>query len=433
MGTEITLDVGGMSLTYNRNSIGIDHGSLFQERDRKPIRWPSRDVPDAEIDLLSPFSDSAFVRPLRDVVPRLDLLGFNLERVQREYRSVAETWWHSFDEAEPRPSVMTFTDFRQLATKYPIEALDDAYVEDEDDQSEARGIQGRFAATAVDEIPNYRPDEHSAYSERTYFCSLIDILHPYSTMRILAENKENLDASVVWQYGPLVEAGWAKEHEFNPCARRAETFLIATEGTSDIHILKHARKLLRPQVIDFFRFIDVSESHPFPGTGGLVKFAEGLAKIDVQNQVLFLFDNDAEGLEAHGRLEKLALPKNMRGALLPQLTSFRDFPAHGPEGLAKADINHRAAAIECYLDLNLKGRPPAQVRWTNYKKDLGLYHGALDYKETYAKAFLNQNAESIAAGGYDFSKIRAVVDYLVATCTEIALDQWDGSVAVPGY
>jgi hypothetical protein len=200
-----------------------------------------------------------------------------------------------------------------------------------------------------------------------------------------------------------------------------------------VHILKHALALLRPTIADFFRFIDVSESHPFPGTGNLVKFAEGLAKIDVQNQVLFLFDNDAEGLEAHERVSKLTLPKNMRGAMLPQLTPFRRFPARGPEGLAMADINNRAAAIECYLDLNLKGRGPAQVQWTNYKKDLGIYHGALDCKGFYAKAFLEQTPETIAAGGYDVSKIHAVVDYLVATCTEIALDQWDEGNAVPHF
>ena len=38
MGTEITLEIGGMGITYSKNHIGIDHGSLFQEPDRKPLR-----------------------------------------------------------------------------------------------------------------------------------------------------------------------------------------------------------------------------------------------------------------------------------------------------------------------------------------------------------------------------------------------------------
>src|ERR1700730_1953800 len=112
-----------------------------------------------------------------------------------------------------------------------------------------------------------------------------------------------------------------------PGAGKWQTFLIATEGSSDVHILKHALSLLRPGIADFFRFIDVSESHPFSGTGNLLKFAEGLAKIDVQNQVVFLFDNDAEGLDAHQRLSRLTLPINMRGIMLPELEVFRSFPA----------------------------------------------------------------------------------------------------------
>ena len=38
MGTEITLDVAGMSVTYSKNHRGIDHGSIFQEQDRKAIK-----------------------------------------------------------------------------------------------------------------------------------------------------------------------------------------------------------------------------------------------------------------------------------------------------------------------------------------------------------------------------------------------------------
>jgi len=56
--------------------------------------------------------------------------------------------------------------------------------------------------------------------------------------------------------------------------------------------------------------------------------------------------------------------------VLPELEEFRNFPARGPEGVKSCDINGQAAAIECYLDLNLTGYPPAQVVWSNYKKDI---------------------------------------------------------------
>lgn len=151
-------------------------------------------------------------------------------------------------------------------------------------------------------------------------------------LRVLAGNPANLESHVTWQYGPLVENGWATVDEFVPLARRRETFLIATEGTSDAHILAHAFKLLRPGIADFFRFIDVTERHPFPGTGNLLKFAEGLVKIDVQNQTVFVFDNDAEGAEAFGKLSNYSLPANMRAMVLPALEMFRAFPADTSSG-----------------------------------------------------------------------------------------------------
>jgi hypothetical protein len=51
----------------------------------------------------------------------------------------------------------------------------------------------------------------------------------------------------------LAEIGVRASHRPPPGVRRS----------SDVHILKHALALLRPRIADFFRFIDVSESHPF--------------------------------------------------------------------------------------------------------------------------------------------------------------------------
>jgi len=37
VGTEITLEVGGLTLDWCKNSRGLDHGMLFQAKDRKRI------------------------------------------------------------------------------------------------------------------------------------------------------------------------------------------------------------------------------------------------------------------------------------------------------------------------------------------------------------------------------------------------------------
>ena len=183
---------------------------------------------------------------------------------------------------------------------------------------------------------------------------------------------------------------------------------------SPARILRRALDLLRPDVADFFRFINGEERHHFWGTGNLVRFAEGLVRIDIQNQVLFLLDNDAEGIEAYGKLQELKMPGNLRSMVLPDSEDLRRFPALGPEGLNECDINGRAAAIECYLDLNLPSYPPARVIWSNYKRDIDAWHGALEHKESYDRHFMKQDADSLTSGSYDTSKLTQVLDALIA-------------------
>lgn len=246
------------------------------------------------------------------------------------------------------------------------------------------------------------------------------ILRPESMFIIFGLNAENADAEVEWEFGPIVHAGWVDQGAFHPGARRGQAILVATEGASDARILRRALDALRPDVADFFRFIDGDERHHFWGTGNLVKFAEGLLRIDIQNRVLFLLDNDAEGVDAHGKLQRLSMPPNLRSMLLPSLDEFRNFPALGPEGLNTCDINGRAVAIECYLDLNLPQYPAGRVVWSNYKKEIDAWHGALEFKESYVKHFMAQESASLSSGTYDASKLHKLLDALFAEAAQVA-------------
>jgi hypothetical protein len=426
LGTIIDLTVGGVVVDWSKNSMGIDHGALFQEGDRKRLRSEQIDYGYFDRNNLSPADmEMAFSRSLRTLVPRLELLGFRLETVHRMYQRLAKQWQEDQaalagnDDTLVEP--LSFDEFLSFVRANPIQVLDDSFVHGIDEKAERR-IRGRFDADeSVARIPANPDHSSNAYSERSFFGVLIDFLHPYAALRLLAETPSNLDLDVVWQYGPLVDAGWADVAEFVPCARRAQTVLIATEGTSDVHILSRAIELLRPEVTDFFRFIDVSERHPFSGTGSLVKFAEGLAKIDVQNQVIFLFDNDAEGIDAYETIQRFKLPHNMRTLVLPELEEFRRFPARGPDGVTDCDINGRAAAIECYLDLNLRGYGPAKVIWTNYKKERDIYQGALEYKDSYTRRFLEQTAETVRSGSYEVRKLERVLDVVIGESSQLAM------------
>ena len=440
VGTEINLELGGLSLSWSKNHRGPDHGALFQEIDRGSVRSNQIDYDHFRDQNEDPASmEMAFVRKLKQAVPRLELLGFTLEQARSAYdRWTGECRKEREALADPEdppiPQSLSFEDFCAFANRWPVTELDDTFRGNETAIG-SKNLKGRFIEheTTIERIPRSSDHDDLSWSERSYFGNRINILHPYLMLRILAGNAVNLETDLVWQFGPLVEAGWATAAEFTPFARRTETFLIATEGSSDVHILRHALGLLRPEIADFFRFIDVSERHPFPGTGNLLKFAEGLAKIDVQNQVVFVFDNDAEGTDAFNKVGALALPSNMRAMVLPSLDVFRSFPAKGPQGDHEADINGRAAAIECYLDHRLHEHRPARVIWTNYKKEADTYQGALEFKESYTKAFLSLTPDRLAAKGYDTGNIEQVLDALIQQCVLLASDELAARITALEY
>jgi hypothetical protein len=419
MGTEINLTVGGISLSYSRNHMGVDFGHLFQESDRTRRKMEEinceyyEDNPDEIADL--DVSEMVFARRLGRIVPRLKLLNHSLDTARAEYEAVvAETLeLASYSEPPEQPSLLSFEEFCALACRYPLGELKDGYIEYETPDRD-KVAQGRFADDA-DEFARLPGDRYNDlyYSEKIYLSASLCILSAESMLHVFALNPANANFEVVWEFGPLVNNGSASIGDFQPGARRVQKVLIATEGASDARIIKRSLEVLRPDVADFFNFIDVEERHHFWGTGNLVKFAEGLLRIEIQNKVLFVLDNDVEGVDAYRKLAALALPANMRSMLLPNHEAFASFPARGPEGISLADINGRAAAIECYLDLDLPAFGPAQVLWSNYKKEVGTWHGALEFKESYQRYFDGQSDDALRNGPYQSSKLAKLLDTLI--------------------
>ena len=425
MGTSIELTVGGVSLDYAKNHMGMDWGHLFQDGDLVRRRTSAinydyyaehpQEIAELEI------AELTFIRPLSRVLPRLNLLGYSLEVARAEYQAVLSevaAFDLDCDDDSTSNQALTFEEFCALANRYPLAELSENYVEYE---TENRDIvsQGRLFeyANEFSRIP--RTVTSGLYwSEKSYLSDKLCILSAPSMIQIFGLNPANANAEVEWEFGPIAHAGWVERDAFQAGANRLQAVLVATEGASDARILRRALDVLRPDVADFFRFIDGDERHHFWGTGNLVKFAEGLVRIDIQNRVLFLFDNDAEGVDAFRKIQKLALPSNLRAMVLPSVAELRCFPALGPEGLSVSDINGRAAAIECYLDLNLPQYPPGRVIWSNYKKEIDAWHGALEHKESYVQHFMEQDEASLI-GTYDTTKLTKLLDALISDASQL--------------
>lgn len=132
MGTEITLDVGGISVDYSKNYRGNDHGSLFQETDRRRVRSEQIDYDYFAENGEDPADvEMAFVCKLRDVVPRLELLGFTLRTAEADYaallarrRSTASSDDEDDEDDEDPTDDMSFAEFCAFVGAHAVQDLD---------------------------------------------------------------------------------------------------------------------------------------------------------------------------------------------------------------------------------------------------------------------------------------------------------------------
>jgi|HubBroStandDraft_6_1064221.scaffolds.fasta_scaffold30053_6 hypothetical protein len=194
----------------------MDHGSLFQEIDRKPLDLDYDD----ETDDGARLAEMGFSRPLKEVVPRLELLGFNLDHVRHEYEIVTGSWldekesqWD--EDSPPLPDLMSFSELREFALEHPLESLDNTFVLDREGD-EKRRIRGRYADVNVDRIPGYDPFDNLAWSEQSYFGGLVNILHPYSVMRLLQTRLRTTKLLSLGTMGCLWKMAGLKKRSLRP-------------------------------------------------------------------------------------------------------------------------------------------------------------------------------------------------------------------------
>lgn len=406
MGTMISLALGRLEVDWGKNNFFSDHGALFQETDLKPVPsyYAGENWPEGEpiVDM-----NEGFGKPLKYVRDRLELMGYTVRAVEHHYARL-----HRMHGMSDKP--IPFNTLRKALAKVDVTKVNGNYSEDHD--------PGEFVRKEILQRLALESERHDYYNkglrpDHWEVDLLLENFGANGALRLLAENPVNHGLDVTWGFTPLIESGWAERDAFQPGPAPDQRFLIVTEGSSDAKILQRALQLLRPHIADFFRFVDMEEGYPFAGTGNLYRFTQGLAGIGILNNTVLLYDNDAEGVAKWRDTQKLTLPANMRPMKLPDLKALKQVMTVGPSGRKRANINQRAAAIECYLDLAQPGLPEPVVRWGPFNKASETYHGELEHKTQYMKRFLDLRT---ADPGYDFSKIESVLDAMVAECVAIA-------------
>jgi hypothetical protein len=392
------LSVGRLEIDWGKNFAFTDHSPLFQPADvtQVPYYYVDEDDPeneDGEYNLITEYK-IGLSKPLSQVLERVNLLGHTLTYARREFEYLSLL--NNFDKTK-----FTFDQLAEGLATVDVQSLSPDHSEGDDFGEFFRNYMfDRLGLAKIVDEPNYA---------RYHAGDCMDNLSAYTIIQLLAQNPSASNLPITWQFADVEHGGWAHREQFVKTLDQANRFLIVTEGSSDAAIIKHAFKLLKPHLSDFFDFVDMKDGYPFSGTGNLFNFTKGLISISVQNNVVIIYDNDAEGVASFNRTAKLNIPANMRVLKLPDLSEFKHFETVGPSGRRKADINGRGAAIECYLDV---GRSPV-VRWNNYNRDLDVYHGEIVGKGDLAKRFYSI---SDANDEYDFSKISVVLDMIISEC-----------------
>jgi len=341
----------------------------------------------------------AYCKPLKNVLPRLELLGHTLAAASEEYDSLRQDF--------KRAKTLPFDKLVELMKRTDVTSVSADYSDNHD--------FGEFFAEEM--VSRLRLGKYLRdLGDRRYFGEMMENFHPWSALRMLAEREENLDVPVTWYFADIVDGGWEELESFVPQLSQDKRFLLVTEGGSDAKILRKAIDLLLPSTNDFFYFVDMEEGYPFSGTGNLAKFCNGLVSIGVLNNVLVIFDNDAEGVFKAKQVLPMNRPPTMGVMVLPDLAELRNFETVGPGGVITADINGRAASIEAYLDLSWNAKNKPMVRWSAYQEQLDCYQGALTEKDHYKKQFLSLRSKG---SGYDFRKLEIVINHIFNQCVQL--------------
>ena len=388
MGSMITLGIGKMEIDWGKNNIFNNHSCLFQKEYLKIIPYY---YANNEVEYKNGFSKN-----IKSIKRRLNLLGYNLNQIEDMFNEELGYVNQLYETSLP----IKFNDYYNVLKNININNIDMTSEEYEYEYDLGEYVR-KCVMGEIKELVKISDDDVYTIS------AFLENLSPYITLRILSENKNNLDLDLIWRVSDVVENGWILEKDIIPQLTTKEKILIVTEGSSDTDIIQKCINLLYDDISDFFEFIDMEQNYPFTGTGNLKNFIKGLSKISILNNILVILDNDTAGLSVYNDIKEIILPKNLKVITLPNHVEFDNFKCKGPQGDSLENINGKAVSIECFLDHNLIDEN-IYVRWTGFNDKLTQYQGNIEPKNLLVQSFHQHYNQK-----YDFSKMKYLIDYIL--------------------
>lgn len=384
----IRLGIERMEIDWRKNNFCDDHSCLFQKDDSEivPYYYANDEVK----------YKKGFLKNINSIKRRLNLLGYTLNKIENMFNEEVDYFNQLYNMSLP----INFNDYYNVIININIKNIDmtsDEYERDYD--------LGEYVRKCVIiEIPELK----KIFNDASYMIGeFLENLSPYITLRILSENKNNLDLNLIWRTVDVIEHGGLLEEDITPKLTSENKILIVTEGSTDTIIIQKCIDLLYNDISDFFDYIDMEKNYPFTGTGNLKNFIKGLAKINILNNILVILDNDTAGYSVYKDIDKIVLPKNLKVITLPNHIDFDNFKCKGPQGDSYENINRKAVSIECFLDYSLINED-VYVRWTGFDKNLVQYQGNIEPKDLLIKSFHKYSNRE-----YNYDKMKYLIDYIL--------------------
>jgi hypothetical protein len=401
MGTYTHFSVAGYPLIHSKSQVVAEAMTVFRENDKRVF---SRRLCDRSAlvwgdtfadDLEETETATVYACSTAAAVERLDIMGFTINRVRREFESGRQAiltmprQWTSED-----PNQRFFSDEVELLDSLSFDAylaalrrvLTEGLTARPSDDHEPRDLTAevRYVLNEVDD-------------------NLLEFFAPDVRCLIRAACEVAPRPSEVSQdITDLVDAGYYEATE-RVCQKSINSLvlghlensnrLVLTEGSTDTRVLKASLQLLYPHLSGYYSFLDFESARVPGGAGQLASLTKGFAAAGIGNRIIAIFDNDSAGRDAMRTLAQLQLPSNIAFLTYPDIELLRSYPTLGPSGNAELDVNGLAASIEMYFGVDVLRRqdgPLTPVQWKGYVHSIASYQGEVLSKPELQAAFFQK-------------------------------------------
>lgn len=362
-----------------------------------------------------------YVTTARNLISRLDVLGYTIKKVKDEFEYGKA---QLIEEAKERESKGYFNDVENLWLTPPyasLKTLEKFYANYTFEvwlglinkvlTKKIRRIyynsdfdKKRISKIKRQNIHLYHILEHNDYISFGFPSN--DVFYLYRGLLEVIKPS----ASVVLDFTFLVD--FVGPENYQCCPPKT---VILTEGSSDKRILEETLKILYPHLFDYYSFMDFDLANMPGSTGHLINIIKAFIATGVERKTIAIFDNDTAGLDAVRQLGNVLLPENMRIISLPHLDFARNYPTIGPQGQIDIDINGLACSIEMYLGQNIlvdRNKKFIPIQWGGYMQAAKKYQGEITSKvkiqDDYLKVISKTKANPDLIKKHDWSGMHSI-------------------------